>query len=146
MGSFFPMKSIAPRSDGAKCPKFPFYSILTVDLTLSDGGAEDRRETWKLANAVAAGTGLSHATRWAHIGLGLAPSPAGQRSRRSDAMCREHVDLAYLRREAEQQLKETGRQTAPAPAPAAEPVGGLVAVLRGLFERVRPAKTTVPAK
>lgn len=61
-------------------------------------------------------------------------------------MCHEYVDLGSLRREAEQRLKETGRQTAPAPAPTAEPAGGLVAVLRGLLEKVRPAKTTVPAE
>jgi hypothetical protein len=61
-------------------------------------------------------------------------------------MCREYVDLTHLKREAEQRMKETGRETAPAPAPAAEPVGGLVAVLRGLLEKVRPAKTTVAAE
>ena len=61
-------------------------------------------------------------------------------------MCREYVDLGYLRREAEQRLKETGRQTAPAPAPMAEPAGGLVAFLRGLVEKLRPAKATVPAE
>lgn len=56
-------------------------------------------------------------------------------------MCHEYADLMYLRRQAEERAKETVRE--PAPAPAAEPAGGLVAVLRGLVEKVRPAKTTV---
>jgi hypothetical protein len=42
-------------------------------------------------------------------------------------------------------MKETVRTTTPAPAPAA-PAGGLVAVLRGLVEKVRHAKTTVAAE
>lgn len=61
-------------------------------------------------------------------------------------MCHEYVDLRYLKREAEERVKETVRGTTPAPAPAAEPAGGLVAVLRGLVEKVRPAKTTVAAE
>lgn len=59
-------------------------------------------------------------------------------------MCHEYADLRYLRREAEERTKETVRE--PAPAPAAEPAGGLVAVLRGLVEKVRPAKTPVAAE
>ena len=59
-------------------------------------------------------------------------------------MCHEYADLRYLKREAEERKKETVRDT-PAPAPA-EPAGGLVAVLRGLVEKVRPAKTTVAAE
>jgi hypothetical protein len=61
-------------------------------------------------------------------------------------MCHSYADLRYLKREAEERMKETVRDTTPAPAPAAEPVGGLVAVLRGLVEKVRPAKTTVAAE
>jgi hypothetical protein len=60
-------------------------------------------------------------------------------------MCHSYADLRYLKREAEERRKETVRET-PAPAPAAEPAGGLVAVLRGLVEKVRPAKTTVAAE
>jgi hypothetical protein len=60
-------------------------------------------------------------------------------------MCHSYADLRYLKREAEERMKETVRET-PAPAPAAEPAGGLVAVLRGLVEKVRPAKTTVAAE
>ena len=59
-------------------------------------------------------------------------------------MCHEYVDLRYLKREAGRRMKETVRE--PAPAPAVEPAGGLVAVLRGLVEKVRPAKTTVAAE
>jgi hypothetical protein len=61
-------------------------------------------------------------------------------------MCHEYVDLRYPNREAEERTKETVRDTTPAPAPATEPAGGLVAVLRGLVEKVRPAKTTVTAE
>ena len=61
-------------------------------------------------------------------------------------MCHGYADLRYLKREAEERMKETVRETTPAPAPAAEPAGGLVAVLRGLVEKVRPAKTTVAAE
>ena len=43
-------------------------------------------------------------------------------------------------------MNQTVRETTPAPAPAADPAGGLVAVLRGLVEKVRPAKTTVAAE
>ena len=60
-------------------------------------------------------------------------------------MCHEYADLRYLKREAEERTKRAVRETTPAPAPAAEP-GGLVAVLRGLVEKVRPAKTTVAAE
>lgn len=59
-------------------------------------------------------------------------------------MCHEYTDLRYLKREAEEPTNETVRE--PAPAPAAEPAGGLVAVLRGLVEKVRPAKTPVAAE
>ena len=59
-------------------------------------------------------------------------------------MCHEYADLRYLKREAEKRVKETVRESPPAPAPA-EPAGGLIAVLRGLAEKVRPAKTTVAA-
>jgi hypothetical protein len=59
-------------------------------------------------------------------------------------MCHEYADLRYLRREAEEP-RQAVRETTPAPAPA-EPAGGLVAVLRGLVEKVRPAKTTVAAE
>ena len=61
-------------------------------------------------------------------------------------MCHEYADLRYLKREADERMKETVRETTSAPAPAAEPAGGLVAVLRGLVEKVRPAKTTVAAE
>ena len=61
-------------------------------------------------------------------------------------MCHEYVDLSYLKREAEERTKGTVSATTPAPARAAEPAGGLVAVLRGLVEKVRPAKTTVAAE
>ena len=60
-------------------------------------------------------------------------------------MCHEYADLRYLRREAEERSKAV-RETTPAPVPTAEPAGGLVAVLRGLVEKVRPAKTTVAAE
>jgi hypothetical protein len=60
-------------------------------------------------------------------------------------MCHEYADLRYLRREAEERNKQAVRETTPAPAPA-EPAGGLVAVLRGLIEKVQPAKTTVAAE
>ena len=60
-------------------------------------------------------------------------------------MCNSYADLRYLRREAEERTKETVRDTTPAPVPATEP-GGLVAVLRGLIEKVRSAKTTVAAE
>jgi hypothetical protein len=59
-------------------------------------------------------------------------------------MCHEYIDLRHLRHEAGERVKETVRDTTPAPAP--EPVGGLVAVLRGLIEKVRPAKATVAAE
>jgi hypothetical protein len=78
------------------------------------------------------------------MGAGPESRRAGT-GRRSDAMCHEHVDLRYLK-EAEKRTKGTVRDTTPAPAPAAEPAGGLVAVLRGLVEKVRSAKTTVPAE
>jgi hypothetical protein len=61
-------------------------------------------------------------------------------------MCHEYADLRYLRREAEERTRQAVRETTPAPAPAAEPAGGLVAVLRGLVEKVRPTKTTVAAE
>jgi hypothetical protein len=61
-------------------------------------------------------------------------------------VCHEYADLSFLRREKEERIKESVRETAPVPAPAPEPAGGLVAVLRGLVEKVRPAKTTVPAE
>jgi hypothetical protein len=61
-------------------------------------------------------------------------------------MCHEYVDLRHLRREAEERTQETVRDTTPALVPAAEPAGGLVAVQRGLVEKVRPAKTTVAAE
>ena len=61
-------------------------------------------------------------------------------------MCHEYADLRYLKREAEERMKKTVRETTPVPAPAVEPAGGLVAVLRGLVEKVRPAKTTVAAE
>ena len=60
-------------------------------------------------------------------------------------MCNRYADLRYLRREAEERTKETVRDTTSAPIPGTEP-GGLVAVLRGLIEKVRPAKTTVAAE
>jgi hypothetical protein len=61
-------------------------------------------------------------------------------------MCHEYYNIEYLRREAAETMKKTVRETTPAPAPAAEPAGGLVAVLRGLVEKVRPAKTPVAAE
>jgi len=61
-------------------------------------------------------------------------------------MCHEYSDLRYLKRQAEERAKETSGASRPAPAPAVEPGGGLVAVLRGLVEKVRPAKATVPAE
>jgi hypothetical protein len=59
-------------------------------------------------------------------------------------MCHEYADLRYFRREAEHRLKESVRE--PTPAPAAEPAGGPVAVLRRIVEKVRPAKTPVAAE
>ena len=61
-------------------------------------------------------------------------------------MCHEYIDLRRLEREAEERAKGAVRETTPAPAPAAEPAGGLVAVLRGLLEKARPAKTKVAAE
>jgi hypothetical protein len=61
-------------------------------------------------------------------------------------MCHEYVDLRYLKREAEERAKASARETTASPPLAAEPTGGLVAVLRGLLEKVRPAKTTVAAE
>ncbi len=61
-------------------------------------------------------------------------------------MCHEYLDLRHLKREAEERIKETARETTPAPSPVAEPAGGLVAVLRRLVEKVRPTKTTVAAE
>jgi hypothetical protein len=61
-------------------------------------------------------------------------------------MCHSYADLRYLKRETEERMKEIVRDTAPAPAPAAEPAGGLVAALRGIVEKVRPTKTTVAAE
>ena len=60
-------------------------------------------------------------------------------------MCHSYADLTYIKREAAERMKETVRETTPAPAPA-EPAGRLVAVLRGLIEKVRPAKTMVAAE
>jgi hypothetical protein len=59
-------------------------------------------------------------------------------------MCHEYADLRYLKRQAEERTKETVRE--PAQAAATEPTGGLVAVLRGLVEKVRPAKDPVAAE
>ena len=59
-------------------------------------------------------------------------------------MCHEYADLRYLKREAEERMKDTVRETTPAPAPAAEPAGGLVAVLRGLVEKVRRRRPRSP--
>lgn len=61
-------------------------------------------------------------------------------------MCHEYADLRHLRREAKARIKESVHEAAPVPAPVAEPAGGLVAVLRGLIEKVRPATTTVAAE
>jgi hypothetical protein len=61
-------------------------------------------------------------------------------------MCHEYADLRYLRHKAEERTKQAVRETTPASTPAGEPAGGLVAVLRGLVEKVRPAKTTVAAE
>jgi hypothetical protein len=38
-------------------------------------------------------------------------------------MCHEYADLRYLKREAEKRVKETVRESPPAPTPA-EPAGG----------------------
>ena len=59
-------------------------------------------------------------------------------------MCQEYANLRYLKQHAEERTKETVGE--PAPAPAAEHAGGLVAVLRGLVEKFRPEKITVPAE
>jgi hypothetical protein len=61
-------------------------------------------------------------------------------------MCHEYAHLRYLKREAEERTEQAVRETAPAQAPAAEPAGGAVAVLRGLIEKVRPAKATAAAE
>ena len=61
-------------------------------------------------------------------------------------MCNEYADLRYLKPQAEERTKETIRDTAPTPTPAAEPAGGLFAVLRELVKKVRPVKTTVAAE
>jgi hypothetical protein len=58
-------------------------------------------------------------------------------------MCHEYGDLRYLKREAERTKTPASETT---PAPTAEPAGGLVAFLRGLVEKVRPAKATVAAE
>ena len=82
----------------------------------------------------------------AHYGLraGLLVRRAGA-GQRSDAMCHGYADLKYSKRDAQERIQETIRNTTSAPAPAAE-VNGLVAVLRGLVEKVRPAKATVAAE
>ena len=59
-------------------------------------------------------------------------------------MCHEYADLRYLKREAEERTKRAVRETTPAPAPAAEPAGGLVAVLRGLVRRYGPRRPRSP--
>jgi hypothetical protein len=61
-------------------------------------------------------------------------------------MCHDYADLRYLRGKAEKRIKETVREMPPLPAPAVEPAGGLVAVLRRLLEKLRIATTTVPAE
>ena len=58
-------------------------------------------------------------------------------------MCHEYADLRYLKRQAEERTKETVREPAPTPA---QPAGGPIAVLRGLVEKVRPAKAPVAAE
>jgi hypothetical protein len=59
-------------------------------------------------------------------------------------MCHEYADLRYLKQQAEERTRESVRE--PAPGPVSEPAGGLVAVLRGLVEKVRPAKAPVGAE
>ena len=82
----------------------------------------------------------------AHNGLraGLLVRRAGA-GQRSDAMCHGYADLKYSERDAQERMQETIRDTTSAPVPAAE-VNGLVAVLRALVEKVRPAKTTFAAE
>jgi len=61
-------------------------------------------------------------------------------------MCHDYAKFSYLERDVTEQMKKPIRETIPAPAPAAEPTGGLVAVMRGLLEKIRPTKITVPAE
>ena len=61
-------------------------------------------------------------------------------------MCHEYAKFSYLERDVTERMKKPIRETTSAPAPAAEPAGGLLAVMRGLLERFRPTKTTVPAE
>ena len=61
-------------------------------------------------------------------------------------MCHEDAEFMYAKYAAEQRAKEPVQETSPMPAPVAEPAGGLVAFLRGLLEKLGPAKTTVAAE
>jgi len=61
-------------------------------------------------------------------------------------MCHEYARFSYLERDVAERMKPPVRERPRAPAPAAEPAGGLVAVLRGLLARIRPTKATVPAE
>lgn len=60
-------------------------------------------------------------------------------------MCLEYAKFSYLERDVTERMKKPIRETTPAPTPTEEHAGGLVAVLRGLFDKFRPTKTTVPA-
>jgi len=61
-------------------------------------------------------------------------------------MCHEHLRYSYLERDVTERMKKPIRETTPAPAPAEEHAGGLVAVMRGLVEKIRRGKTTIPAE
>ena len=61
-------------------------------------------------------------------------------------MCHEYFRTSHLEIEAAERMKRLVREVTPAPTPAATSAGGLVAVLRGLIEKVRPTKAAVPAE
>jgi hypothetical protein len=61
-------------------------------------------------------------------------------------MCHEYAKFSYLERDVTERMEKPIRERPSAPAPASGPTGGLVVILRGLFEKFRPSKTTVPAE
>jgi len=61
-------------------------------------------------------------------------------------MCHEYVHYSYVERNATERLPRSVREPKPASVPSEERTGGLVAVLRGLLEKVRPTKAAFPAE
>ena len=59
-------------------------------------------------------------------------------------MCHSYADLTYIKREAAERMKETVRETTAAPAPAAEPAGGLVQFCAGWSRRCGPRNPRSP--